>query len=97
MEDHISFLQKFCRFCDKKCDKSYTILNLSEEVNYAYSAENVEISQDDPRCQSSKCCQTCYRNLKKISDKIKHYKKNPSSSLVFSYKMPAYSENVKVH
>ena len=79
----------------KLCEVS--IINLKQELQHAYSDEEVDFSVDDENCQSKVICRTCYRNLIKVRDKMKHLKKNPSSSKDFAIKLPDYKDNVKVH
>ena len=78
------YLSKYRRFCDSRDDKlkMYKVETFAQEVNFVY---NVDISGDDPNCQSSRCCQACYRNLKKVNEKIKHEEK------------PYFGESVRVH
>ena len=99
MEDHKSYTDGFCRLCDSKLQghNQYKVLSWSQEINHAYRSDNIDISRDDPICQSSLICQVCYRNLQKVKEEMKHKKKNPTSSKHFRYQMPPYRENVKVH
>ena len=99
MEDHKSYTDGFCRLCDSKLQghNQYKVLSWSQEINHAYRSDNIDISRDDPICQSSLICQVCYRNLQKVKEEMKHKKKNPTSSNHFRYQMPPYRENVKVH
>ena len=99
MEDHKSYTDGFCRLCDSKLlgHNQYKVLSWSQEINHAYRSDNIDISRDDPICQSSLICRVCYRNLQKVKEEMKHKKKNPTSSKHFRYQMPPYRENVKVH
>ena len=92
-------MNKFCRLCDMEVDQKqkYQLSNLKQELQHAYSDEEVDFSLDDENCQSKVICRTCYRNLIKVRDKMKQLKKNPSSSKDFAIKLPDYKDNVKVH
>ena len=54
--------------------QKYQLSNLKQELQHAYSDEEVDFSLDDENRQSNVICRTCYRNLIKVRDKKKHLK-----------------------
>lgn len=98
MEEHIFELNTFCRFCKSKLSNySYKVSTYSEAINYIYREEGVDVTKDDPNCQSKLMCKSCYRNAKKSQDALKFKKKNPKSSKTYQFDMPSYKENVNVY
>ena len=95
MDRHKQYLSKYCRLCDKQDENlKYSIQTFAAELEFEYK---VDISKDDADSQSSRCCRACYRTLQKVREKMVWLRKNPSSKKVFSFKLPAYSDNMKVH
>ena len=76
---------------------SYAVQTFSAEINFIYRDEGLDITKDDPQCQSKNICQNCYRKVKKAQEAIKHMKKNPKSKKTFNFDMPPYSDNVTVY
>ena len=97
MEGHIAYINKFCRFCKKEVKDNFTVEKLADVINFCYRKDNVDIKSDEKTSQSRVMCRGCYKNFKKGEEEMKHLKKNPNSSMKFSYKIPVYSENVIVH
>ena len=98
MEDHIAEINTFCRICKFKLKPpSYKVISHAEVINFMYKKDKVDVTNDDPNCQSQFFCQNCYRSVKKCQEEIKFRKKNPNSSKKFSYEVPPYNENVTIY
>ena len=95
MDRHKQYLSKYCRLCDKHDENlKYNIQTFAAELEFEYK---VDISKDDANSQSTRCCRACYKSLQKVREKMLYLRKTPGSKKVFSYKLPAYSDNMKVH
>ena len=95
MDRHKQYLSMYCRLCDKHDENlKYNIQTFAAELEFEYK---VDISTDDANSQSTRCCRACYKSLQKVREKMLYLRKTPGSKKVFSYKLPAYSDNMKVH
>ena len=64
MDRRKQYLSKYCRLCDKQDDNlKYNVKTFAVELIFEYK---VDINEDDADSQSSHCCQTCYKSLKKV-------------------------------
>ena len=96
MEKHVLEINQFCRLCKSLVAKSYAVQTFTEELNFIYRDEGVDVSKDDPQCQSKQICRSCYLKVKKAQEAISYMRKNPKSKKTYNFNLPAYSDNVTV-